>query len=91
MSLHLPIHTNAFKLLLEMCMFFVINSILLMFDFCFQQKLLEKKTKTKAAVYPGFSLGSYWTTGGDQERKRARSGHLSLPFLADLPNSGNIL
>ena len=58
MSLHLPIHTNAFKLLLEMCMFFVINSVLLMFDFCFQQKLLEKKPKTKAAVYPGFSLGS---------------------------------
>ena len=56
MSLHLPIHTNAFKLLLEMCMFFVINSILLMFDFCFQQKLLEKKQKQKLL----YILASPW-------------------------------
>lgn len=56
MSLHLPIYTKAFKSLLEMCILFVINSILLMFDFCFQQKLLEKNPK--AAVYPGFSLAS---------------------------------
>ena len=58
MSLHLPIHTNAFKLLLEMCMFFVITSILLMFDFCFQQKLLENKNKNNSCciswLLPGF-------------------------------------
>lgn len=65
MSLHLPIRRKALKSLLEMCVFFV------MFDFCFQQKLLEK-TKTKNCciswLLPGFfgtvpqsNLGGYIT------------------------------
>lgn len=50
MSLHLPIRRKALKSLLEMCVCFV------MFDFCFQQKLLEKKQNQKLL----YILASPW-------------------------------